>query len=83
MNFHEFWAALQAGGTTEQGDRYRIVEGKRLHILSPGNNNENYNIRNETVRRYFEVDIPNMTEANFRRNRSSYFMNVYNHIHNI
>lgn len=83
MNFDEFWAALQAGGTTEQGDRYQIVEGEKLHILSPGNHNKYYRIKKETVRRYFEVEIPNMTEANFRKNHSSYFMNVYNHIINL
>jgi hypothetical protein len=77
MNFDLFWKRLSNGGQTRQGDQYTITQDSRLHIISPGNNNQFFYISKKTVKRYFTEDIPNMGEVEFRKSRSSYFYNVY------
>lgn len=78
MNFNQFRTALNKGGTTPEGDEFTVQNGI-LHILSPGNTNQNYNIRPATVEKYFTTDIPNFG-TKFGSKRSAYFLNVYRHI---
>ena len=78
MNLNQFWAALRIGGTTPEGDEFSVRNGI-LHILSPGNNNKNFNITPATVKRYFTTDIQKFG-TRFGYYRSAYFLNVYRHI---
>ena len=78
MNFNEFWVELEQGGTTSEGDVFSVRNGI-LHILSPGNRNQNYNISPATVNRYFTTDIPKFG-VRFASKRAAYFLNVYRHI---
>jgi len=78
MNLDQFWVALKQGGTTPEDDVFSVRNGI-LHILSPGNTNQNYNILPATVERYFTTDIPKFG-TRFRSKRSAYFLNVYRHI---
>jgi len=80
MKFEEFWDSLSDGGKTLEGNEYNIVDDGKLHIRSPGNVNSKHHIRKDTVKRYFEKDIPMMGEKKFRYWRSSYFYNIYQHI---
>lgn len=80
MKFADFWKELVKGGVTPEGDKYSVVGGDRLHILSRGNTNPKYYIKKKTVEKYFSVDIPAMSETDFRIKRSSYFFNIYRHI---
>jgi len=80
MRFEEFWDSLKKGGETPEGDKFKVTDDDRLHIRSPGNRNLKYYITKDTVKRYFEKDVPIMGERKFRRNRSSYFYNIYKHI---
>ena len=79
MQFEEFWKSLSNGGRAPEGDGYNVVNDDKLHIRSPGNTNDKYYITKNTVKRYFEKDIPIMGETKFRQKRSSYFYNVYRH----
>ena len=81
MDFNQFWIRLSEGGVTNQGDRYSVIEDNKLHIQSPGNQNENYRINEETVEEYFNI-LHNgiMTNSDFRYSKSAYFSNIYMHI---
>lgn len=83
MNFDDFWKALQEGGKTRQEDSFRVVSedgNERLHIVSSGNRNKRYFIRKDTVQRYFEQDLPQLGDQEFRSQRSAYFHNVLLHV---
>jgi hypothetical protein len=77
MKFNKFWVILSKGGVSAKGDKYKVTDDGRLHILSPRNKNRRYYIKQETVRRYFTQGIPNMTPQTFRHNHSAYFHNIY------
>ena len=78
MNLNQFLAALKRGGTTSEGDVFSVRNGI-LHILSPRNRNQNYNILPAKVNEYFTTDIPKFG-VRFGSKRSAYFLNVYRHI---
>ena len=78
MNLDQFWVALKQGGTTSKGDVFSVRNGI-LHILSPRNRNQNYNILPATVERYFTTDIPEFG-VRFASKRAAYFLRVYRHI---
>ena len=76
LSFDEFMEILHNGGETPRGDKFKLMDDARLHILSPNNTNKEYYIRPETIKRYFE-DIPKMSSEEFRYEFSGYFHNVY------
>jgi len=81
MNFEQFWAELQKGGCTQKGNAYSVIEGDRLHILSPGNSNLENHIRKAKVKEYFQIlETGAMTPGVFQVRRAAYFYDVYTHI---
>ena len=76
MSFDEFLAALAKGGITARGEKFSLVDDHKLQIISPNAIDPIRLIKLDTVQKYFEKDIPQMSAAGFRYNHS-YFYNVY------
>ena len=77
MTFTKFWQLIKKTGKSPEGDHFSLVDEDRMHILSPGNKNQQFYVSREAAEKWYDLLSGGMSPKEFRKNYSAYFCNVF------